>query len=48
MELTANALAVLTKRYFQRNEAGDIIEDAPEMFQRVADAVSLYPNGAGA
>jgi ribonucleoside-diphosphate reductase alpha chain len=37
---TANALKVLTKRYFLQDENGQIIESLPELFQRVAQHVA--------
>ena len=39
-ELTDNAKIVLEKRYLQRNESGELIEDAEGMFQRVANTLA--------
>lgn len=35
-----NALKVLEKRYFLRDQQGDVVEDAESLFRRVADAVA--------
>lgn len=40
MSLSENALKVLEKRYFARNESGRLLEDAEGMFRRVAKAVA--------
>lgn len=40
MKLQPNALAVLEKRYFMRDENGDTVEDAEGMFRRVAAAAA--------
>lgn len=40
MELTENALAVLKKRYFKKNEKGEVIEDASEMLTRVSHNIA--------
>lgn len=39
-ELSKNALAVLERRYLNRNEQGEIIETVEDMFERVAKAVA--------
>ena len=45
-KISGNSLTVLEKRYLARNERGDIIETAEELFSRVArfvaSADSLY------
>ena len=38
--ISDNAQVVLDKRYLQKNEAGDIIEDSTGMFRRVAKALA--------
>ena len=38
--ISDNARVVLDKRYLQKNDAGDIIEDPQEMFRRVAKALA--------
>ncbi len=40
MKLTDNALIVLGKRYFKRDNAGIVIEDWPSMLKRVANDIS--------
>ena len=40
MELSKNAVAVLQKRYLERNEQGDPIETVEGLFERVAKAVA--------
>lgn len=40
MQLTENALTVLEKRYFKRDENGKLIEDWPKMIDRVATNIS--------
>ena len=40
MKLSENALKVLEKRYFAKNESGQLLEDAAGMFRRVAKAVA--------
>ncbi|MDO9576660.1 MAG: vitamin B12-dependent ribonucleotide reductase [Candidatus Cloacimonadales bacterium] len=40
MQLTENALTVLKKRYFKRDENGKLIEDWPKMIDRVATNIS--------
>jgi ribonucleoside-diphosphate reductase alpha chain len=40
MKLTDNALTVLRKRYFKKNEKGEPIEDWKQMITRVADNIS--------
>ncbi|NLG38132.1 MAG: vitamin B12-dependent ribonucleotide reductase [Clostridiales bacterium] len=47
MELSANALEVLRKRYFIRDENGDPAEDAPGMFRRVAGAIAAVESRYG-
>jgi ribonucleoside-diphosphate reductase alpha chain len=46
VELTANALRVLEKRYLMKDKQGKVIETPPEMFHRVAQVIaqaeSLY------
>lgn len=37
---SANALKVLEKRYFLRDEEGKVVEGVPELFRRVADCVA--------
>lgn len=39
-----NALKVLEKRYFLRDEAGKLIEDVSSLFERVARAVASRIN----
>ena len=39
-ELTANALSILDRRYLARDTKGNIIEDAEELFERVAENIS--------
>lgn len=41
MALTPNALETLEKRYFLRDEKGDIVETEHGLWHRIADAVSL-------
>jgi ribonucleoside-diphosphate reductase alpha chain len=38
--LTENALVVLKKRYLKKNEYGEVVETAEEMFHRVANTVA--------
>lgn len=40
MELTENALAVLKKRYFKKDEKGEVIEDACGMLTRVSENIA--------
>ncbi|NMB95480.1 MAG: adenosylcobalamin-dependent ribonucleoside-diphosphate reductase, partial [Clostridiaceae bacterium] len=40
MNLSENAIKVLEKRYFAKDENGNLLEDAQGMFRRVAKAVS--------
>jgi ribonucleoside-diphosphate reductase alpha chain len=40
MELAENALAVLKKRYFKKNEKGKVIEDASKMLTRVSQNIA--------
>lgn len=40
MQLTENALKVLERRYFRRNEAGEAIEDWDALINRVAENIS--------
>lgn len=50
--LSANALAVLRRRYLAKNAAGRPVETPAQMFRRVADnmaaAETLYPGGGAA
>lgn len=50
--LSANALAVLRRRYLAKNAAGKPVETPAQMFRRVADniaaAETLYPGGGAA
>jgi len=39
-EISDNAAVVLEKRYLQKNDAGDIVENADGMFRRVAKALA--------
>ncbi len=39
-QLTKNALTVLEKRYLRKNQNGEVIEEAAEMFRRVAEAIA--------
>ena len=41
MNLTSQAQLVAEKRYFQRNDAGTLIEDVDGLFRRVANAIAL-------
>jgi ribonucleoside-diphosphate reductase alpha chain len=41
MELSKNALKVLENRYLRRDEAGELVETADEMFRRVAHDISM-------
>jgi ribonucleoside-diphosphate reductase alpha chain len=41
MELTENALKVLSRRYFLKDEEGKVIETPAGMFRRVAKAISV-------
>lgn len=41
INISENALKVLEKRYFKKNEKGEPIEDAEGMFRRVANAVAV-------
>ena len=43
-----NALKVLEKRYFLRDEAGKLIEDVSSLFERVARAVASSEQHFGA
>ncbi len=51
MKLSDNAIKVLEKRYLEKNEDGNLIEDVEGMFRRVARAVASadekYTDGAG-
>jgi ribonucleoside-diphosphate reductase alpha chain len=40
-ELTSNAIAVLERRYLQKNDASEVIETPQEMFVRVAQNIAL-------
>ena len=39
-KLSSNALVVLEKRYFAKNEKGEVVEDADGFFSRIANAVA--------
>ena len=39
MELSDNARAVLKRRYFKKDQMGDIIEDEKAMLSRVSDNI---------
>jgi ribonucleoside-diphosphate reductase alpha chain len=45
--LTSQAQIVAEKRYFQKNDAGTPIEDADELFRRVANAVAVPEKNYG-
>ncbi len=51
-QLTSNALTVLERRYLKRNEQGQVLEQAADMFRRVAHAVAaaedLFDQGENA
>lgn len=47
LELSANALEVLRKRYFIRDEYGNPAEDAQGMFRRVAGAIAAVESRYG-
>ena len=47
MLISKNALAVLEKRYFRKNEKGEVIENAEEMFKRVAKAIAEVEKNHG-
>ncbi|HOD60285.1 MAG TPA: ribonucleotide reductase N-terminal alpha domain-containing protein, partial [Candidatus Syntrophosphaera sp.] len=40
MELSENALIVLERRYFRKNEAGETIEDWEKMISRIASNIA--------
>ncbi len=40
MKLSENAIKVLEKRYLERDENGNLIEDVEDMFKRVAKAIA--------
>jgi ribonucleoside-diphosphate reductase alpha chain len=40
MQISENALIVLQKRYFRKNDEGDFIEDWPAMIQRVTENIA--------
>ncbi|MGI6685887.1 MAG: vitamin B12-dependent ribonucleotide reductase [Bacillota bacterium] len=48
MDLSPNALAVLERRYLNRNEKGEITENVEEMFMRVARAIAGIDRTYGA
>lgn len=43
-----NAIKVLEKRYFLRNEAGELIESVEDLFKRVAEAIASGEKAFGA
>ena len=45
--LTKNALTVMEKRYFRRDENGKPLEDADGLFKRVADSIAAADLGYG-
>lgn len=47
MLISKNALVVLEKRYFKKNEKGEVIENAEEMFKRVAKAIAEVEKNYG-
>ena len=40
IKLSTQAQVVAEKRYFLKNDDNEVVEDAPAMFRRVADAVA--------
>ena len=48
LDLSPNAIAVLERRYLNRNEKGEIIESVEGMFTRVAQAIAKIDQVYGA
>jgi ribonucleoside-diphosphate reductase alpha chain len=40
LPLSANAVVVLKRRYLKKDAKGEVVEDAPDMFRRVADTIA--------
>jgi ribonucleoside-diphosphate reductase alpha chain len=40
LPLSANASVVLKRRYLKKDAKGEVVEDAPDMFRRVADTIA--------
>ena len=40
MKLSENAIKVLEKRYLEKDENGNLLEDCESMFRRVAKAIA--------
>lgn len=48
LNFSPNALVVLQKRYFKKNSKGEVIEDAKQLLERVAGAISTIERRYGA
>ena len=50
LPLSPNAVVVLKRRYLKKDAKGEVVEDAPDMFRRVADSIAamdrLYDSAA--